>query len=464
MNINHNILIRGGKLVGEGVDGCVHTPPLFSCKIDRYMNNKYVSKLQFHNIYSLNELNASNLIKLKYKNYYINHFSIILKQCTKNLDEITDMSLFDKQTCTFFQNFEKYHNYNYNYKSNTLFSISIYKYIVGYPLKQFFDFNQTILLYENNTFQYFKQSISNFFYLQKSIYMLYNINLVHNGLHYNNIVINTYNNNLPVIIDFGRSFKIDFNDENSYHNFFSYFNKFNFKPERTWDSFDVRFIYYILKHKSFLLFYYNKSYNKTPNFLNKKYIDVFIDIIIINDFKYYKYISNNKFDFHKIIIMYKKFLQDFLYKFSDINSFPLIDDVVRNIYSNYIIYNIDSYSVIFNFLDFFLSNYHNLSKINNIYILNNIFIKYLFVNINPIIGYKFLYKNHFGFFKYIYKFFKSDEFYKNQNYLYFKKTMFQYFKNNNLNTHYFIENDIFKSIYDYKIDFVSFFHSSSFYY
>jgi hypothetical protein len=455
MNINHNILIRGGKLVGEGVDGCVHTPPLFSCNINKYMNNKYVSKLQFHNIYSINELNASNIIKFKYKNYYSNHFSIILKQCTKNLDEITDMSLFDKETCTFFQNFEKYDNYNY--KSDILFSISIYKYIVGYPLKHFFNFDKIILLYENNTFEYFKQSISIFFYLQKSIYMLNYINIVHNDLHYNNIVINTNNNYLPIIIDFGRCLQIDLKNENSYHKFYSYFNKFNFKPERTWDSFDIRFIYYILKHKLF-------SSNKTYNFLNKNYIDDFINIIIVYDFRYYKYISNNKFDFHKIIIMYKKFLQDFLYKFSDKNSFPLIDDVIRNIYSNHIIYNIDSYSVIFNFLDFLLSNYHNLSKINNIYILTNIFIKYLFVNINPIIGYKFLYKNHFDFFKYIYKFFKSDKFYKNQNYLYFKKTMFQYFKNININIHYFVQHDILTSIYDNKIDFISFFDSFSFYY
>tara|TARA_Y100000768_G_C23982823_1_gene686904 strand:+ start:1472 stop:2857 length:1386 start_codon:yes stop_codon:yes gene_type:complete len=457
MDINHTILIRGGKLVGEGVDGCVHTPPLFSCKINRYMNNKYVSKLQFHNIYSFNELNASNLIKSKYKKSYTNHFSIILKQCTKNLDEITDMSLFDKETCTFFQNFQKYNHHKY--KSDSLFSISIYKYILGYPLKVFFDFNKIILLYQNDTFQYFKQSIINFFYLQKSIFMMYNINLVHNDLHYNNIIINTNNNNLPVIIDFGRSFKIDFNDENSYHNFFSYFNKFNFKPERTWDSFDVRFIYYILKHKSFLPFYYNKSYNKTPNFLNIKYIDDFIHIVITYDFNYYKSISNNQFDFNKIIIMYKKFLQDFLYKFSDINSFPFIDDVVHNIYSNYILYNVDSYSVIFNFLDFFLSNYNNLSKIYNIHIFNNIFIKYLFVNINPIYSQKFLYKNHLNFFKYVYYLFNSDQFNKKQNYLYFQQTMFNYFKKSNVDIHFFIQNDILKSLYDFKSLFLSIFKS-----
>lgn len=458
MNINHSMLIRGGKLVGEGVDGCVHGPPLFSCNLDKYMNKKHVSKLQFHNIYSNNEQRASSLIKYYYEEYsYNKHFSIILKKCIKNLNEINNLSLFDKENCTFFQDFEKQNDYNN--KSDLLFSIAIYKYIPGYTLKEFFNYNKTILLYENNTFLYFKQTIINFFYLQKSIYKIYKINLVHNDLHYNNIMINTNNHNLPIIIDFGRSFNINFKDETSYHNFFSYFNKFRFKPERTHDSFSVRFIHYILKYKSFLQLYYYTSYNNTPNFLNKTYIDKFIATIIAYDFEYYQYISNNKFDFHKIRIMYTQFLQDFLYKFSNINSFPLIDDVVHHIYSNDILYNIDSYSVIFNFLDYLLTNYNNISTIHDIKIFNDIFIKYLFVNINPIYTKKFLYKNHFNFFKYIYNFFNSEKFNKKQSYIYFKETMINYFKKYNVDIYFFIENDILKSLYDSKTDFIHVFNS-----
>jgi len=459
MNNNDTVLIHGGKLVGQGVDGCVHNPPVYSCNFNKYMNNKYVSKLQFYSIYYLNELNASNLIKYKYYNNYKNHFSIILHKCKLNFDQINQMSLYDKHTCSFFSDFK----INNKYKSDTLFTISIYKYVVGFPLKEFFDFNKTTLFFKNDTFQYLQIAISNFFYLQISIHMInYNINLVHNDLHYYNIIVDTDNNNLPIIIDFGRSFVVNLDDHNNYYKFLSYFDKFSFKPERTWDSFEIRFIYYILKYNLFSSFYNHKDYNNIPNFLkNKKYIDNFIDIIVTYDFNYYKNISNNKFDFNKIIIMYKKFLRDFLYKFSDTKLFPSINDVIFYIYSNFVLYSIDSYSIIFNFLDFYLSNYYHLSKID---VLHNIFIKYLFVNINPIINFKFMYKTHFNFFKYIYKFFKSDKFIKNQTYLYFEQNMFQYFHNNNVNTYYFIENDIFKSIYDSKTNFVQFFDSFSFYY
>jgi len=484
MSIGHNMLISGGKLIGEGSDGCVHDPALFSCNIENNMKNKYVSKLQFDDIYVDNECNASILIKKNYanKNSYINRFSVILEKCTKNFDEIHTRIVFHQETCSFFKQFEKYNHDDYKY--NMKFAITIYEYIPGYTLNQFFDFKRNISLYKdksnkdetsnenelknkqivlsNNIFLYFKQVILKFFYLQKSIYMLFKINIIHNDLHGSNIMINTDKNKIPIIIDFGRSFIIDLKHEKSYHDFFSYFNKFKYTPERTRDSFDSRFIGYIcLKHKLFLPSYDNNSHK---NFLNKNNIDIFITDIITNDFASYQNMSKTTYDFSKIVIMYKKFLQEFLYKFFDTNTFPLIHDVIRDIYSNYSLYNIDSYSIIYSFLDYLLTNYDNLSINRDIKIVNDILIKYLFVNINPIYTKTILHNNHLIFFKYICdvfnsKKFNNKEFNETQRYEYFNITMSKYFVKYHVDSCVFLENDILKSLYDNRTIFLNVFNS-----
>tara|TARA_B100000683_G_scaffold273288_1_gene318565 strand:+ start:316 stop:1689 length:1374 start_codon:yes stop_codon:yes gene_type:complete len=457
MNNNNKLLINGGKLVGQGVDGCVHNPPIYSCNIKKYMNNKYVSKLQFYNKFYKNEVTASQLIKDKYTNSHKHYFSIILHKCQLTFEQINTMYLFDNQICSFFSEF-KINPYN---NDQTLFAFTIYRYVNGFSIRQLFDFDKSIILFQNDSLLYLKQIITNFFYLQKSIFMLHKIQIIHNDLHYYNIMIDTHNNNLPIIIDFGRSFVANLDN---YDYFVSYVNKWSFKPERTLDSFDVRFISYILKYKPFYKLHQEQKYYELYNFLTTELIDEFIDIIIKYDFEHYQQISNYKFNFDKIVIMYKKFLQNYLYKFADKKTFPFIHDVVFYIYSNSIIYNIDSHYIIFIFLDFSLSNYYKLSKINNINIFIDFFINYLFVNINPDINYKFLYNKHLYFFKYIYKLFKSYQFSQNPTYINFYNTIILYFKNNNINIYYFLANDIFKYIYNSRTYFIDFFGSSSFYY
>lgn len=243
--------------------------------------------------------------------------------------------------------------------------------------------------------------------------------------------------------------------------FFSYFNKFTYKPERIHESFDSRFIVYILKHKSFLPFCDD---NPCKNFLNKNNIDLFIEDIITNDFATYQKMSKTNYDFSKIKIMYIKFLQEFCYKFYDTNTFPLIHDVIRHIYSNYSLYNIDSYSIIYFFLDYLLTNYDNLSINHHIKIINDILIKYLFVNINPIYTKKILHKNHLTFFKYIYRVFDSENFNskeidekKRRDYFY--TAMSKYFDKHKIDSCVFIENDILQSLYDSRRIFLPVFYS-----
>lgn len=452
-----SILLYGGYLIGQGADGCIHKPPIFSCKIDKYMNKKYISKLQFYNLYSKNEISVSKFINSKYSyKQYKNYFSLLVKNCLLKFSDLNVIfSYNNNKNCFFYSDF--YQSYD-NYKSNQLFSISIYKYVPGFSLKEFFNIDKTILLYKNNIFDYFKHSIEIFFYLQKSLFILNNnLNYLHNDLHYNNIIINTTNNNLPVIIDFGRSFQVVKNNDVFYNKFVEYFNKYKFKPERTWDSFHVRFIFYIFKYESFQKYYDNINILDAENFLNNKIIDDFIDIIISYDFEYYKYISDNKFDFFYIEKMYKKFLKQFFYIFTDKHKFLYINDVMLYIYNNCILDSIDIYVVMFSFIDFLLFNYNKFLKEKELSFFVDFFIKYLFTNINPNFNTKILYIDHYKFFQYVYKILKNSQNSQNLNslqYQAFNKQIIAYFKNLNIDFYFFVYNDIFKIIYDNRDKFV----------
>lgn len=445
--MNNNILLYGGDLIGQGADGCIHKPPIFSCNIKKYMNKKYISKLQFYNLYSKNEINASRIINSRYTyKQYKNYFSVLVKNCVLNFIELNDIFSYDNNKNCFFYN-QFYENYD-DYDTDQLFSVSVYKYVSGYSLKDFFDIDKTIVLYQNDIYNYFKQSIKIFFYLQKSLFILNKkLNYVHNDLHYNNVIINTNNNNLPVIIDFGRSFQCVKNNLELYDKFVQQISRYSFKPERAWDSFDVRFICYIFKDKS-LQKYYQKNYKNTENFLNNKIIDDFIDIIVLYDFQYYKYISNFKYDLVYIQNMYQQFLKKFFYKFSDKDQFPYINDVVYYIYNNTVLSSIDTYTSVFSFIDFFLSNYHNFSKQKSIYSFVQFFIKYLFVNINPNFNTKFVHIEHYKFFKHVYNFFKDYENSNSVEYDLFYRNILIYFQDLNIDSNFFLYNDIFKHMYD----------------
>lgn len=174
------------KFLSQGAYGCVFHPG-FTCK-GKNQSKKYVSKIEFKKKYAEKEFEIGKYIKKK-NPIYRTMFAPILSFCEVKLSKINSESI---KECDLMK------------KDDDL----IYSTKIRYVGKQSLEPYLYSLLDENNVSFFIKNLFETHIYLTNSISKLIKYKIVHYDIKENNIL---YDNNylLPIIIDFGLSFRID---------------------------------------------------------------------------------------------------------------------------------------------------------------------------------------------------------------------------------------------------------------
>ena len=168
------------KLLSRGTFGCIFKPAL-TCKggIDQ---ENFITKVQKQTALTNRELLISEKIK-KIKDYN-QYFAPILKTCTISVASISGDEV---KKCDFMKN-------NKQIISNKI------RYVGKNTLEDHF-----IQLLRTNPAVYIETLYDSFFYLSKSIRVLFTNGIVHFDMKENNIMYDE-RQNIPIIIDFGISF------------------------------------------------------------------------------------------------------------------------------------------------------------------------------------------------------------------------------------------------------------------
>jgi len=170
------------KLIGEGGFGCVYYPH-FSCQGKVISSKKFVSKIQLYDKYIIRELNIGKIVS-KIPHYYL-HFAPIIKSCKINMTSFDNKSIL--QDCEIVNN-----------NTNRNFILSTIPYVKGSEFKDYIG-----TLRENEL--YITILFNSYYYLLNSLQILYNKDICHYDIKFENIVYNTVKK-IPIIIDFGLSF------------------------------------------------------------------------------------------------------------------------------------------------------------------------------------------------------------------------------------------------------------------
>jgi hypothetical protein len=345
------------KFLGQGSYGCTVTPGL-DCK---GKTNKYaykVNKIQEVNFNSKNEIEISNAIK-KIKGYK-KRFVPVLKSCIVKFNQIepaNDIVTSCKNENLFSSNIE-----DIGFIKNEYFMFYM-KYIRGEGLKKYLLSSKTIDLFFDNF-------LNSLYYLLNSIYLLNKNKIVHNDLHYNNIMVET-STNTPFLIDFGLSFKYKSLFKNSYGIDYTYMRKyfFDWKDSMYWYLMEKKFISFIFdNHSQYFRSYVDSDY--AENKLTKEIIDIFVNDVFnsfYNEFETKILFQENEFqEFFKV-------LKKFYYKFLPSNDkYKYYSNIIEELLPFVLKFN-DLHSVTSSFIQIF---YKKINKdINN----NNNFYKYTFI-------------------------------------------------------------------------------------
>jgi serine/threonine protein kinase len=349
------------KLLGQGSYGCVYYPGI-SCS-GKINKKKTVTKLQEISFYSVNEISIGKYIK-KYIDKYSSMYAPIVKYCVVSFQTIqkSDLNIFDCKTLfpDDINSNSSYYDYDYNYndykdyiktpatgyetkssanksdnfkgKLHTKYYLMYMNYIANKTFKKYFEgytlFNEYVV-----------DIIKATFHVIKSIGHLVSVNIIHNDLHVNNILINLKNNK-PILIDFGLSMY--------YTKCFKYQNKtidfeylkyllFDFREDQYHIILEKRFISFITNNKS-NQYSITIATNFVKNELTQSIIDLFINdaydsisrqyVIPFNKVElaeyykslkqfYYQFLNKNKYPNYSVIISY---LLKFLFKYTDLYS------------------------------------------------------------------------------------------------------------------------------------------------
>ena len=180
-------------LLNQGGYGCVYHPAI-RCddnKNNQLIKNKsvdYISKIQFNDKSSKNEIEVSKLIKNI--NNYNNFFAPIVSSCSININRIDkDMQDVYGEKCAIYEKRKKSH----------FIMLSI-------PLIKDGDFNKNIVN-SKKSFS-FITLIDSYKHLLNALLLLNHAGIIHYDLKSDNVLFNIIKNQ-PIIIDFGLS--IDFN-------------------------------------------------------------------------------------------------------------------------------------------------------------------------------------------------------------------------------------------------------------
>lgn len=171
------------KLLSRGTFGCIFKPAL-TCKggID---HENFITKVQKQTALSKREVTISEKIK-KIKDYH-KYFAPILKTCTIS---VANISWDEVNKCDFMKN-------NKQIISNKL------RYVGKNTLEEYF-----IQLLRTKPALYIETLYDTFFYLLKSIRVLFLNGIVHFDMKENNIMYDE-RQHIPIIIDFGISFDMN---------------------------------------------------------------------------------------------------------------------------------------------------------------------------------------------------------------------------------------------------------------
>ena len=252
------------RFLASGAYGCVYYPG-YDCNGKEINNKEYITKLVLNNFSTITEYSASEIIK-KIPDYS-RHFIIINKHCPIKNNRLKLMmkgcKIFDKEH-------EKKYVLLYSKYVN---AIQLCDYILDYRRV-----NKFMRVY---------------FLLTEKLNVLTQHRIVHNDLHFGNILFSLETSNL-YIIDFGLAIIVDkFYDKGRLD--LNYLKNciFKFSPDWVWWSLDYHFLCYLL---------HNGSLN----------MDVILDTID-------EYLSNKLFFIFdkEYISFYKKESQAFFTKLAD---------------------------------------------------------------------------------------------------------------------------------------------------
>ena len=380
------------KFLGQGSYGCTIKPGL-DCK---GKTNKYaykVNKIQEVNFNSKNEIEISDAVK-KIKGYK-KRFVPVLKSCIVKFNQIEP----SKDIVT---NCESENLFSSNPEDNGFIKNEYYmfymRYVKGEGLKNSLLSSKTVDLF-------FDKFFYNLYYLLNSIYLLNENKIVHNDLHYNNIMVET-STNTPLLIDFGLSFKYKSLFKNSYGFDYRHMRKyfFDWRDGMYWQLMEKKFISFIIdNHSTYFRSYVDSDY--AENQLTKEIIDIFV-----ND------AFNSFFDEVETKILFEenefqeffKVLKNFYYRFLPSNSkYKYYSNIIEELLPFVLKFN-DLHSVTCCFIQIFNKKINEeLSKKNNSvkYIVIYDFIKALFKKVYyPDPNYRLSIYQFISIFSFVFKF------------------------------------------------------------
>ena len=173
----------GGELLSEGGYGCIFRPEI-GCDGKIIENSDYISKIQIYDKSAVKEIEIGKIIK-EIKGYK-NRYAPVLSNCFVNISELESLD----NKCSII-----------NRKGNNKFILLKILYIDGTDFLNF-------LIQQKNSKHILNNIINGYNHLLKSIQLLIENEIIHFDLKGDNIMFNK-KMNLPVVIDFGLSVKIE---------------------------------------------------------------------------------------------------------------------------------------------------------------------------------------------------------------------------------------------------------------
>ena len=257
----------GGRKLAEGAYGCIFYPEI-DCEGNETNNKDYVTKLQFRDFNSDNEVKIGEYLKKFFQNHedepLENNFAAALTHCNTNIsvikrDVVKQCDVLEKDRFTDNINMVKIRFIDDNnfdkYISNNINSPDIFQII-----------------------------FSSLNHLYKSLNLLIECNLIHYDLKGNNIIFDT-KKNLPIIVDFGLSFILDDVFLNNLHNYF-----YRYAPDYYIWSIEIHYINLLINkninpskkdflHLATTFTNHNKALDVFSNEFKENYINNIVNVL-----------------------------------------------------------------------------------------------------------------------------------------------------------------------------------------
>lgn len=249
------------QLISQGSYGCLFQPGI-NCLGQIDNNKKYITKIQDDAKTTKEEFDIGTYLYLN-NPYAKTRFAVIEVSCPVTLGKIKEESI---EKCELIHQNE----------SNHVFYSNKIRYVGKYSLKKYL----SLLLEKKNTF-FWKAFFETQFYLLYSIQHLQEKKIVHFDIKENNIIIDDISQ-LPIIIDFGISFRVDkLINMDDYQKSFDFYFRFD-KIPYTW-SLEILLILFIINNNGDVQFIDNLKKEKENKGKAEKSIHWTSSIVDVND-------------------------------------------------------------------------------------------------------------------------------------------------------------------------------------